>query len=129
MIKNYSTGDIKLTGGDNRQIPHHRRDWCLEEKYNTSVAGISIRWNESSNSGDGPVLGFDLDKGFNMSHSDTWPAWAWRLKMEEILMDSASSPENFVSTIKEFHLESLNDLQVLLGAGINPLKVLGVESS
>jgi hypothetical protein len=49
--------------------------------------------------------------------------------MDEILMDSANSPEDFVSTIKEFHLESLNDLQVLQGAGINPLRVLGVESS
>ena len=43
-------------------------------------------------------------------------------------MDSASSPEDSVSTIKEFHLESLNDLQVLQGGGINSLSVLGVES-
>ena len=102
---------------------------ALKKKYNTSVAGIFVRWNASSNSGDGLVLGFNLDKGFNMSHSDTWPAWASRLKMDEILMDSARSPEDFVFTIKEFHLENLNDLQVLQGEGINPLKVLGVESS
>lgn len=102
---------------------------ALKKKYNTSVAGIFVCWNASSNSGDGLVLGFNLDKGFNMSHSDTWPSWAWRLKMDENLMDSANSPEDFVSTIKEFHLESLNDLQVLQRAGINPLKVLGVESS
>jgi formylmethanofuran dehydrogenase subunit E-like metal-binding protein len=99
---------------------------ALKKKYNTSVAGIFVHWNAPSNSGDGLVLGFDLDKGFTMSHSDTGSSWAWKLKMDEILMDFASSPEDFVSTIK-FHLESLNDLLVLQAAGANPQKVLGLE--
>ncbi len=101
---------------------------ALTEKYGTRVAGIFIRWDGSSNSGDGLVLGFDFDKAGNMSNIDTWPSWAYRLKEDLVLMDSADTPEDFVSTIKEFPLESMSELQALQGAGVNPLKVLGVES-
>jgi len=101
---------------------------ALTAKFGTRVAGIFIRWDSSSNSGDGLVLGFDFDKAGNMSNIDTWPSWAYRLKEDLVLMDSANTPEDFVSTIKEFHLEDMGELQVLQGAGINPLKVLGVES-
>ncbi|NPV61962.1 MAG: hypothetical protein HPY61_04915 [Methanotrichaceae archaeon] len=51
------------------------------------------------------------------------------MKIDEIVMDSASYPQNSVTAIKESHLENLNDLQFLQGAGVNPLKVLGMESS
>lgn len=102
---------------------------ALTEKYNgTRVAGIFIRWDASSKSGDGLVLGFDFNKAGNMSNIDTWPSWAYRLKEDFVLMDAADSPEEFVSTIKEFHLESTEELQVLQGAGVHPLKVLGVET-
>ena len=102
---------------------------ALTEKYNgTRVAGIFIRWDASSKSGDGLVLGFDFNKAGNMSNIDTWPSWAYRLKEDFVLMDAADSPEEFVSTIKEFHLESTEELQALQGAGVHPLKVLGVET-
>ncbi len=101
---------------------------ALTAKYGTRVAGIFVRWDGSSNSGDGLVLGFDFDKAENMSNTDTWPSWAYRLKEDQVLMDAADSPEEFVSTIKEFHLENNDELLALQGAGINPLKVLGVES-
>jgi formylmethanofuran dehydrogenase subunit E-like metal-binding protein len=109
---------------------------ALKAKYSTTesdtsypfVAGMFIRWDASSNSGDGLVLAFDIDKGFDMSNVDIWPSWASRLKMDVLLMDAADTPENFVSTIKEFHLDNNDELVALQAAGVNPLKVLGVET-
>jgi hypothetical protein len=43
-------------------------------------------------------------------------------------MDAADSPETFVSTIKEFSLADEDELFALQGAGVHPLKVLGVMS-
>jgi formylmethanofuran dehydrogenase subunit E-like metal-binding protein len=100
---------------------------ALTEKYGTRVAGIFIRWDGSSNTGDGLVLGFDFDKAGNMSNIDTWPSWAYRVKEDLVLMDAADTPEEFVSTIKEFSLANNDELVALQGAGVNPLKVLGVE--
>ena len=101
---------------------------ALTEKYGTRVAGIFIRWDGSSSTGDGLVLGFDFDKAGNMSNIDTWPSWAYRVKEDIVLMDAADAPEEFVSTIKEFSLANNDELVALQGAGVNPLKVLGVET-
>ena len=101
---------------------------ALTEKYGTRVAGIFIRWDAASKSGDGLVLGFDFDKAGNMSNIETWPSWAYRLKQDIVLMDSADSPQEFVSTIKEFSLANNDELLALQGAGVHPLKVLGVIS-
>jgi len=101
----------------------------LRDKYGgIDVAGIFIRWDGSTNTGDGLVLGFNWTKAQDLSNADTWPSWAYRLKEDEILMDSAKTPEDFVSTIMEFHLYNVDELQALEGAGLNPLKVLGVEN-
>ena len=101
----------------------------LTEKYNgTRVAGIFIRWDASSNSGEGQVLGFNFTKAENISDKDTLPSWANRLKEDFVLMDAADSPEEFVSTIKEFSLANNDELVALQGAGVHPLKVLGVIS-
>ncbi len=102
---------------------------ALKEKYNgTSVSGIFIRWNGSSNTGDGLVLGSKSVNAGNTSSVDTWPSWATSLKSVLGRMDSADTPEYYVATIKEFHLESTEELQALQGAGVHPLKVLGVEA-
>ncbi len=101
---------------------------ALTEKFGTRVAGIFIRWDASSKTGDGLVLGFDFNKATEMSNSEGWPSWAARLKQDIILMDAADSPETFVSTIKEFSLENEDELLALQGAGVHPLKVLGVMS-
>lgn len=101
---------------------------ALTEKYGTRVAGIFIRWDAASKTGDGLVLGFDFDKATEMSGSEGWPSWAARLKQDIILMDAADSPETFVSTIKEFSLANEDELFALQGAGVHPLKVLGVMS-
>ena len=63
-----------------------------------------------------------------MSNIDTWPSWAYRLKEDLVLMDAADSSEEFVSTIKEFSLANNDELTALQGAGVHPLKVLGVIS-
>ena len=100
---------------------------ALTEKYNgTRVAGIFIRWDASSKSGEGLVLGFNFTKAESMSNKDIWPSWAYRLKEDVILMDAADSPEEFVSTIKDFDLSNNDELIALQGAGVHPLKVLGV---
>ena len=102
---------------------------ALKEKYNgTSVSGIFIRWNGSSNTGDGLVLGSISPTVGNTSNVDTWPSWATSLKSILGRMDSADTPEDYVTIIKQFHLESTEELQVLQGAGVHPLKVLGVIS-
>ena len=101
---------------------------ALTEKFGTRVAGIFIRWDASSKTGDGLVLGFDFDKATEMSNSEGWPRWAARLQQDIILMDAADSPETFVSTIKEFSLANEDELFALQGAGVHPLKVLGVMS-
>ena len=100
---------------------------ALTEKNNgTRVAGIFIRWDASSKSGDGLVLGFNFSKAESMSNADIWPSWAYRLKEDVVLMDAIDSPEDFVSTIKEFSLSNNNELVALQSAGVHPLKVLGV---
>jgi formylmethanofuran dehydrogenase subunit E-like metal-binding protein len=101
---------------------------ALTEKFGTRVAGIFIRWDAASKTGDGLVLGFDFDKATEMSNSEGWPRWAARLQQDIILMDAADSPETFVSTIKEFSLADEDELFALQGAGVHPLKVLGVMS-
>jgi len=101
---------------------------ALTDKFGTRVAGIFIRWDAASKAGDGLVLGFNFDKATEMSGSEGWPSWAARLQQDLILMDAADSPETFVSTIKEFSLENEDELLALQGAGVHPLKVLGVMS-
>ncbi|MDF0589760.1 FmdE family protein [Candidatus Methanocrinis natronophilus] len=101
---------------------------ALTEKFGTRVAGIFIRWDAASKTGDGLVLGFDFDKATEMSNSEGWPRWAARLQQDIILMDAVDSPETFVSTIKEFSLADEDELFALQGAGVHPLKVLGVMS-
>jgi formylmethanofuran dehydrogenase subunit E-like metal-binding protein len=96
----------------------------LKEKYGAGVSGIFIRWDASSNTGDGLVLG----RTSSSTNDDTasWPTWATKLNSALLRMDSADTPEDSVTTIKEFHLESAEELQVLQSAGVHPLKVLGV---
>jgi formylmethanofuran dehydrogenase subunit E-like metal-binding protein len=102
---------------------------ALTEKYGPRVAGIFIRWDGSSNTGDGLVLGYGSNSNAtNAEDTASWPSWATRLNSILQLMDSADTPENFVSTIKEFHLENNDELVALQSAGVNPLKVLGVET-
>ncbi|MDD3564243.1 MAG: hypothetical protein PHN90_01070, partial [Methanothrix sp.] len=91
------------------------------------ISGIFIRWDGSSNAGDGLVLGGNSSSSSSSTNETaSWPEWATKLNGALLRMDSADTPENYVTTIKEFHLESREELQALQSAGVHPLKVLGV---
>ncbi|VVB72208.1 FmdE, Molybdenum formylmethanofuran dehydrogenase operon [uncultured archaeon] len=94
---------------------------ALTEKYKTGVAGIYIRWNDTAKQGDALVLGYN----FSAKSNWTGPSWGSKLASDVELMDYYSEPETFVSTIKEFKVDS-NVLAQLQNAGMNPLKVAGV---
>ncbi len=99
----------------------------LKEKYGAGISGIFIRWDGSSNAGDGLVLGGNSSSSSSSTNETaSWPEWATKLNGALLRMDSADTPENYVTTIKEFHLESREELQALQSAGVHPLKVLGV---
>jgi len=94
----------------------------IKDRYNgTGAGGIFIRWDSSTNSGDGLVLGFSWPE----SDADL-PSWASRLNSDLEIVENAENPELYVTTLKEFHLESSDDLTVLQSAGVNPYKVLGL---
>jgi formylmethanofuran dehydrogenase subunit E-like metal-binding protein len=100
----------------------------LKEKYGGSVSGIFIRWDASSNTGDGLVLGGKSPSSSTNVDTASWPTWATKLNSALLRMDSADTPEDYVTTIKEFHLDNNEELLALQDAGTNPLKVLGVET-
>ena len=97
----------------------------LQEKYGTKVAGIYIRWNSTANMGDGLVLGYS--SGSNVTGLDNWtgPSWASKIVSDVTLVDFWDQPELFISTIKEFPVDS-DTLSQLQSAGMHPLKVAGV---
>ena len=97
---------------------------ALREKYGVIAdRGIFIRWDASSKTGDGLALGLEYPQT-----EEGWPRWAARLQQNIIMMDAADTPETFVSTIKEFSLANEDELLALQGAGVHPLKVLGIMS-
>lgn len=103
---------------------------ALTEKYGTRPAGIYIRWDSSTNSGDGLVAGFDFDKIYDLTGTANWTgnAMLQKLQMDMEMAKFADSPEIAVSTIKAFQLNSTAEFNVLVSAGVNPLKVLEVEA-
>ena len=105
-------------------------------EYAKNVANIFIRWEAGAESGDGIVVAFDWDKAFNETGTsrkdlrafDTYKWWWLRLKMDIWMMDYLDKPEELVSTIKEFTVESQAELDNLKAAGVNPLVELGIMS-
>jgi formylmethanofuran dehydrogenase subunit E-like metal-binding protein len=102
---------------------------ALTEKYGVSPVGIYIRWDSSTDSGDGLVVGFDWDKTYELTGTANWTgnSMLQYLKMDVEMAKFVDSPETVVSTIKAFQLNSTAEFNVLASAGVNPLKVLGVE--
>ena len=98
------------------------------------VAGIYIRWDAATGTGDGLVLAFDWDKASEISgfdYQDFWDfrtyKWWWtRLKMDLDMMDYLDKPETVVTTIREFSVKSPGELSKLKSAGVNPLAELGI---
>ncbi len=102
-----------------------------------NVAGIFIRWDRATGTGDGLVLAFNWTKAYQISavsSSDifgpqafvTYKWWWGRLKMDLGMMDYLDEPETLVETIMEFDVNSQSELSNLKSAGVNPLVVLGV---
>ncbi|MDD4255121.1 MAG: FmdE family protein [Methanofollis sp.] len=96
----------------------------------TDVAGIYVRWNASTNTGDGLVVGYNWSLSNELTGTADWKgdqALA-KLVMDLKLIDYRDRPEEMVTTLSEFRCESPNDFAALASAGVNPLKVLGVEA-
>lgn len=102
-------------------------------EYAKNVANIIIRWETGAKSGDGIVVAFDWDKAYEGSGTrpedlrafDTYKWWWVRLKMDIWMMDYLDKPEELVSTIKTFAVNS-EELENLKAAGVNPLVELGI---
>ncbi|OPY48812.1 MAG: FmdE, Molybdenum formylmethanofuran dehydrogenase operon [Methanosaeta sp. PtaU1.Bin060] len=94
-----------------------------EKKAVPNIAGIYIRWNDTSKSGDALALGFN----FSAVELPSWngPAWGSMIYQDIVLMEYADKPETFISTIKEFEVDA-QTLAMLQNAGMHPLKVAGV---
>ncbi|MBC8429338.1 MAG: hypothetical protein H8D89_00015 [Dehalococcoidia bacterium] len=98
-----------------------------------NVANIFIRWPEGAEKGDGIVVAFDWDKAYEGSGTspkdlksfDTYKWWWVRLKMDIWMMDYLDKPEELISTIKTFTVNS-EELENLKAAGVNPLVELGI---
>lgn len=92
-----------------------------------SIAGLYIRWDGKSNSGDGLALGFDFNKVRKLTGTDNYsgPSWIAKLKMNMGLMDYLEKPEAFVTTIKHFKVDA-DELAALQAAGVNPLAKIGL---
>jgi formylmethanofuran dehydrogenase subunit E-like metal-binding protein len=93
-----------------------------EKKAVPGIAGIYIRWNSTTNSGDALVLAYN-----SSSLSSSWkgPSWGSKLASDVALMPYANKPDAFVSTIKEFKVDD-KMLGMMQNAGMHPLKVAGV---
>jgi formylmethanofuran dehydrogenase subunit E-like metal-binding protein len=93
-----------------------------EKKAVPGVAGIFIRWNDTAKEGDALVLAYN-----SSSVKSGWkgPDWGSKMATSVALMDYVDSPEDFVSTIKEFKVDA-STLAQMQNAGMHPLKVAGV---
>ena len=99
-----------------------------------NVAGIYIRWDSATGTGDGLILAFNWTKACEISEFPrsnfkdfaTYKWWWARLKMDLDMMDYIDEPETLVETIMEFDVNSPSELSNLKSAGVNPLVVLGV---
>lgn len=94
------------------------------------VAGIYIRWNSSTSTGDGIVVGYNWSRSNELTGTADWEGdqTLAKLVMDLKLIDYQDHPEEVVSTIKGFRCDSQDDFNALTYAGVNPLKVLGVET-
>jgi len=102
----------------------------LRESLGTDVAGIYVRWDSETDRGDGMVLGYNWTQSNVLTGTANWegdPVLS-KLVMDLKLIDYTDRPEEVVSTIKTFTCESSAEFAALTQAGVNPLKVLGVEA-
>lgn len=72
-----------------------------------NLAGIYIRWNNKTKTGDGVVVGFNFEQANVISKIDNKQGFPWesKIKMDLFLLDYYDKPEMFVNTIKKFELQ------------------------
>lgn len=100
----------------------------------SNVAGIYVRWDRGDGRGDAVVLTFDWDRACEQSGIErswfkdfnTYKWWYARLKMDLDLLDKLGEPEELVSTVEEFTIESSSELTNLRIAGVNPYVNIGL---
>ena len=100
------------------------------------VAGIYVRWDRSEDRGDAVVLTFDWDKACSVcgverswfKKFDSYEWWYARLKVDLDLLDYLDKPEEFISVVKEFQVNSSSELNALSTAGVNPYVEIGLMS-
>ncbi len=100
-----------------------------------NVAGIYVRWNGTTGTGDGLVLSFNWTKAsdeiskFPRAYFKDWGTYKWwwaRLKMDLDLMDYLCEPETLVTTIRSVRFNNTGELMALKYADVNPYEVIGL---
>lgn len=91
------------------------------------IAGLYIRWDDKTGSGEGLALGFDFGEVRKLAEMENYlgPPWVSKLKMNEIAMNYLDKPETMVTTLKRFTVNA-DELAALQAAGINPLVEIGL---
>ncbi len=100
----------------------------LRERLGTDPAGIYIRWDATTNRGDGLVVGYNWTRSSEITGTADWegdPALA-KLVDDLGLIGLQDNPGEVVSTIHEFVCANQSDFAALTYAGTHPLEVLGV---
>ena len=100
---------------------------ALKEKIGIRPAGIIIRWDSKTKTGQGLALGFDFDTISKEVGVADWtgPTWAPKLVQNIGMIDYYDRPEYVIQTLKEFDVDE-DLLTKLKTAGNNPYKVLGI---
>lgn len=108
-----------LTGENRAALPDYAKD----------AAGIYIRWDSSTSTGDGLVVGSNSSKVKELYGIEAcegpWCWWTSRLESDLAYMEYQGQPEIACSTIMEFEVDQ-NNLTQLQEAGVNPYVHLGI---
>lgn len=102
------------------------KDALIPEAKN--LAGIYIRWDSKSKTGDGLVLGFDFGKGAALSGIDANKGYPWETRLRQDLWYGSylNQPDMFVNVIKQFTLTAGEEPADYARPGVNPLVKLGL---
>ena len=119
-----------LTSEQKREL----KKYLPEELKPWDTANIFIRWERGASKGEGILLGFNWSKaskecGVKRSWFRDFKTWRWwwtRLKMDLWIADYVDKPEELVTIIKKFEVDSPSLIERLKSAGVNPLVELGL---
>lgn len=117
----------------------------------SKVAGLFIRWNETTETGDGVVVTIDMEEindlsGVNYSPGPWWlwklpedsdlsktpftgendPDWKWKVEKSAWMAEHLDELDGYVKTIKHFKLNSTEELLRLESDEVDPLVAVGV---